>query len=137
MIDGWTLQCVTHAASTTAAAASVQGSWIKPGAVVIDVGTNPVNDASKKAGYRLVGDCELSSCREVAGAITPVPGGVGPMTIAMLLRNTATSAERFFVGECRCVRRAHALLCEWLAWLAATCLRPHQSTSHHQVLIVI
>jgi methylenetetrahydrofolate dehydrogenase (NADP+) / methenyltetrahydrofolate cyclohydrolase len=53
-----------------------------------------VDDASKKAGYRLVGDCEFSSCQEVASRITPVPGGVEPMTIAMLLRNTVNSCAR-------------------------------------------
>jgi methylenetetrahydrofolate dehydrogenase (NADP+)/methenyltetrahydrofolate cyclohydrolase/formyltetrahydrofolate synthetase len=68
--------------------------------VVIDVGTNPVDDATKKAGYRLAGDCAYEECRAAASAITPVPGGVGPMTIAMLLRNTLNSAGRFFEGEC-------------------------------------
>lgn len=72
----------------------VKGHWLKPGAVVIDVGVNSVDDATKKAGYRLVGDCEFSSCQEVASRITPVPGGVGPMTIAMLLRNTVNSCAR-------------------------------------------
>jgi len=71
----------------------VKGDWIKPGAVVIDVGTNRVDDASRKSGYRLVGDVAFDEAKEVAGAITPVPGGVGPMTIAMLLRNTLRSAE--------------------------------------------
>ena len=71
----------------------VKGDWIKPGAVVIDVGTNRVDDASRKTGYRLVGDVAFDEAKEVAGAITPVPGGVGPMTIAMLLRNTLRSAE--------------------------------------------
>jgi 5,10-methylene-tetrahydrofolate dehydrogenase/methenyl tetrahydrofolate cyclohydrolase len=79
----------------------LQGSWLKPGAVVIDVGTNPVDDPTKKAGYRLVGDCAFHECKEVAGALTPVPGGVGPMTIAMLLKNTLNSAARFFEGECK------------------------------------
>eukprot|EP00775_Hariotina_reticulata_P007190 gene7190-7404_t len=79
----------------------VKGSWLKPGAIVIDVGTNPVDDPTKKAGYRLVGDCAFQECKEVAGAITPVPGGVGPMTIAMLLKNTLSSAARFFEGECK------------------------------------
>lgn len=78
----------------------IKGSWIKPGAVVIDVGTNPVDDATKKAGYRLVGDCAFEECKENAAAITPVPGGVGPMTIAMLLKNTVNSAARFFDGTC-------------------------------------
>lgn len=74
---------------------------MKPGAVVIDVGTNPVDDPCKMAGYRLVGDCAFDECKQVAGAITPVPGGVGPMTIAMLLKNTLNSATRFFQGECK------------------------------------
>jgi 5,10-methylene-tetrahydrofolate dehydrogenase/methenyl tetrahydrofolate cyclohydrolase len=72
----------------------VRGDWLKPGAVVIDVGVNSVPDSTKKKGYRLVGDCHYDSCVEVAGRITPVPGGVGPMTIAMLLRNTMNSAMR-------------------------------------------
>lgn len=75
----------------------VQSSWLKPGAVVIDVGINSVDDASDKRGYRLVGDVNYNDCKEVASHITPVPGGVGPMTIAMLLRNTVNSARR--VGE--------------------------------------
>lgn len=78
-----------------------QGDWLKPGAVVIDVGTNPVDDPTKKQGYRLVGDVAFQEAKEVAGAITPVPGGVGPMTIAMLLKNTLSSAERFFTGEAK------------------------------------
>jgi len=72
----------------------VKGSWIKPGAVVIDVGINSVDDATKKVGYRLVGDVEYASCKENASLITPVPGGVGPMTIAMLLRNTVNGCKR-------------------------------------------
>ena len=71
----------------------LQGSWLKPGAVVIDVGINNVPDAVAARGYRLVGDCDFASCAEVAGAITPVPGGVGPMTIAMLLVNTVDLCE--------------------------------------------
>ncbi|KAI8566667.1 hypothetical protein RHMOL_Rhmol02G0059600 [Rhododendron molle] len=72
----------------------VRGSWIKPGAVVIDVGINPVEDAKSAKGYCLVGDvCYEEACK-IASAITPVPGGVGPMTIAMLLSNTLTSAKR-------------------------------------------
>lgn len=71
----------------------VRGDWIKPGATVIDVGVNRVEDASKKRGYRLVGDVAFDEAKEVAGAITPVPGGVGPMTIAMLLRNTLRAAR--------------------------------------------
>lgn len=72
----------------------VKGSWIKPGAVVIDVGINSVDDPTAKKGYRLVGDVDYEECKEVASLITPVPGGVGPMTIAMLLRNTVNGARR-------------------------------------------
>ncbi|XP_039135062.1 bifunctional protein FolD 4, chloroplastic [Dioscorea cayenensis subsp. rotundata] len=72
----------------------VRGSWIKPGAVVIDVGINPVDDAESPKGYRLVGDVCFEEVSKVASAITPVPGGVGPMTIAMLLSNTLSSAKR-------------------------------------------
>ena len=71
----------------------VRGDWIKPGAIVIDVGVNRVEDESRKRGYRLVGDVAYDEALEVAGAITPVPGGVGPMTIAMLLRNTLRAAR--------------------------------------------
>ncbi|KAH8928491.1 hypothetical protein BT69DRAFT_1346577 [Atractiella rhizophila] len=73
----------------------VKGEWLKEGAIVIDVGTNFVPDASKKTGQRLVGDVHYDSASKVASHITPVPGGVGPMTVAMLMRNTLTSAERF------------------------------------------
>ncbi len=72
----------------------VKGDWIKPGAYVIDVGVNRVDDPSRKKGYRLTGDVDFDQAKEVAGAITPVPGGVGPMTITMLLRNTLTAARR-------------------------------------------
>ncbi|CAK4614217.1 hypothetical protein LEN26_009645 [Aphanomyces euteiches] len=72
----------------------VQGSWLKPGCAVIDVGINSIDDATKKAGYRLVGDVHYASAKEVAGVITPVPGGVGPMTIAMLMKNTLLCAHR-------------------------------------------
>lgn len=71
----------------------VRGSWIKPGAIVIDVGVNRVDDDSRKSGYRLVGDVAYDEAKEVAAAATPVPGGVGPMTIAMLLKNTLRAAE--------------------------------------------
>jgi methylenetetrahydrofolate dehydrogenase (NADP+)/methenyltetrahydrofolate cyclohydrolase len=71
----------------------VRGDWIKPGAAVIDVGINSKPDATKKSGYRLVGDVNFDEAKEVAGFITPVPGGVGPMTIAMLMRNTLRAAE--------------------------------------------
>lgn len=93
----------------------VQGSWIKPGAVVIDVGTNYIPgalisllaifglasphtppDASKKSGQRLVGDVDFASASRIASYITPVPGGVGPMTVAQLMFNTLKSAERLW-----------------------------------------
>jgi methylenetetrahydrofolate dehydrogenase (NADP+) / methenyltetrahydrofolate cyclohydrolase len=70
----------------------VTADMVKPGAVVIDVGINRVEDASKEKGYRIVGDVQFSGVREVASKITPVPGGVGPMTIAMLLKNTVRAA---------------------------------------------
>ncbi len=70
----------------------VRGDWVKPGAVVIDVGINRVDDPSKPRGYRLVGDVCFEEVEQVASAITPVPGGVGPLTIAMLLRNTLHAA---------------------------------------------
>jgi methylenetetrahydrofolate dehydrogenase (NADP+)/methenyltetrahydrofolate cyclohydrolase len=71
----------------------VRGDWVKPGAVVIDVGVNRVDDPTKKKGYRLVGDVAYNEVVDKAGAITPVPGGVGPMTIAMLLKNTLRAAR--------------------------------------------
>ncbi|BGP13873.1 tetrahydrofolate synthase [Rhodosporidiobolus nylandii] len=72
----------------------VKGEWIKEGAVVIDVGTNFIEDATRKSGSRLVGDVDFDSARKVASHITPVPGGVGPMTVAMLMENTVISAQR-------------------------------------------
>jgi len=73
---------------------SVTGDMIKPGAVVIDVGVNRVDDPATEKGYRLTGDVHFASAKEVAGAITPVPGGVGPMTIAMLMTNTVQAARQ-------------------------------------------
>ncbi len=73
---------------------TLTGDMVKPGAVVIDVGVNRVPDASKASGYRLVGDADFADVAEKAAAITPVPGGVGPMTIAMLLRNVVEAARR-------------------------------------------
>jgi len=70
----------------------VKADMVKPGAVVIDVGVNRVDDPSAKNGYRLVGDVDFDAVSQVAGAITPNPGGVGPMTIAMLLANTVRAA---------------------------------------------
>jgi len=71
----------------------VKKDWVKPGAVVIDVGTNRVDDPSREKGYYLTGDVAFDEVKEVASAISPSPGGVGPMTIAMLLRNTVRAAE--------------------------------------------
>jgi methylenetetrahydrofolate dehydrogenase (NADP+)/methenyltetrahydrofolate cyclohydrolase len=72
----------------------ITGDMLKPGAVVIDVGINRVTDASAPKGYRLVGDVHFASARAVASLITPVPGGVGPMTIAMLMKNTVRAAAQ-------------------------------------------
>jgi methylenetetrahydrofolate dehydrogenase (NADP+)/methenyltetrahydrofolate cyclohydrolase len=71
----------------------IRGEDLKPGVVVIDVGINRVDDATRKSGYRIVGDVHFASASAVASAITPVPGGVGPMTIAMLLRNTINACS--------------------------------------------
>ena len=71
----------------------IKGDMLKPGCAVIDVGINRVDDDTRERGYRLTGDVEYDSAAEVAGAITPVPGGVGPMTIAMLMKNTLRAAE--------------------------------------------
>ncbi len=73
----------------------VNGDMVKPGAVVIDVGVNRVDDPSRKQGYRLVGDVKFQEAKKVASAITPVPGGVGPMTITMLLYNTVQAARQW------------------------------------------
>ncbi|PYO90454.1 MAG: bifunctional methylenetetrahydrofolate dehydrogenase/methenyltetrahydrofolate cyclohydrolase FolD [Gemmatimonadetes bacterium] len=73
----------------------VTGDMVKPGAVVIDVGVNRVDDPSRKQGYRLVGDVKFQEAKQVASAITPVPGGVGPMTITMLLYNTVQAARQW------------------------------------------
>jgi len=73
----------------------VTGEMIKPGAVVIDVGVNRVDDPTNKRGYRLVGDVKFAEAAQVASKITPVPGGVGPMTITMLLCNTVQAAEQW------------------------------------------
>ncbi|XP_075589749.1 LOW QUALITY PROTEIN: C-1-tetrahydrofolate synthase, cytoplasmic [Dermatophagoides farinae] len=72
----------------------VKREWIKPGAVVIDCGISSIPDATKKSGQRLVGDVDFDTAKEVASYITPVPGGVGPMTVAMLINNTVESAKR-------------------------------------------
>lgn len=72
---------------------TVTKDMVKPGAVVIDVGVNRIPDDTKKSGFRLTGDCDYADLLETASFITPVPGGVGPMTIAMLMFNTLESAE--------------------------------------------
>ncbi|KAI6877670.1 C-1-tetrahydrofolate synthase, partial [Hortaea werneckii] len=94
------LQAVLRSADIVVAAIGkerfVKGDWIKPGAVVIDVGTNYIPDDTKKSGQRLVGDVDYDAAVEVASYITPVPGGVGPMTVAMLLRNVVNAADNYF-----------------------------------------
>lgn len=72
----------------------IKADMVKPGACVIDVGVNRVDDATRAKGWRLVGDVDFDAVKDIAGSITPVPGGVGPMTITMLLYNTVESAER-------------------------------------------
>jgi 5,10-methylene-tetrahydrofolate dehydrogenase/methenyl tetrahydrofolate cyclohydrolase len=72
----------------------IKKEWLKKNVVVIDVGINSVPDATKKRGYRLVGDVDFENVKEIASAITPVPGGVGPMTVTMLLRNTLEGFKR-------------------------------------------
>lgn len=76
----------------------VRADWVKPGAYVIDVGSNKVDDPTSEKGYRWVGDVAFDEVKEVAGAITPSPGGVGPMTITMLLKNTVRGAELAITG---------------------------------------
>lgn len=78
----------------------ITADMVKPGAVVIDVGINRVEDPTHPKGYRLVGDVDFEKVKAVAGLITPVPGGVGPMTIAMLLRNTLTAAQQTLEERC-------------------------------------
>ncbi len=91
------LAAVTREADIVVAAAgrpnTVSADMVRPGATVIDVGINRVDDATRQRGYRLVGDVDFASVSEVAGAITPVPGGVGPMTVAMLLNNVTRAAR--------------------------------------------
>jgi 5,10-methylene-tetrahydrofolate dehydrogenase/methenyl tetrahydrofolate cyclohydrolase len=77
----------------------VKKDWVKPGAIVIDVGSNRIDDPSSEKGYRWVGDVAFDEVKEVAGAITPSPGGVGPMTITMLLKNTLKAAERIIAQQ--------------------------------------
>ncbi|KAK9385952.1 formate--tetrahydrofolate ligase-domain-containing protein [Lipomyces mesembrius] len=79
----------------------VKGEWLKSGVVVIDVGTNYIPDATKKSGQRLVGDVDFESASAVASKITPVPGGVGPMTVAMLLQNVVNAAKRYYIAQAK------------------------------------
>lgn len=72
----------------------IKGEWIKPGAVVLDVGINKIKDDTKKSGFRLVGDVDFDSAKNVAGYITPVPGGIGPMTVVKLMENVYKSFAR-------------------------------------------
>ena len=94
---------VTRQADILVAAAgrpnTVTADMVKPGAAVVDVGINRVDDPSRKRGYRLVGDVDFAGVSEVAAAVSPVPGGVGPMTIAMLLSNTLRAARLQVLGE--------------------------------------
>ena len=73
---------------------TVTADMVKQGAVVIDVGVNRIPDAAKKSGFHLAGDVDFNAVKEIASYITPVPGGVGPMTIAMLMENTLEAAEK-------------------------------------------
>ncbi len=97
------LPAVTREADILVAAVGrpemVKADWVKPGAYVIDVGSNKVDDPTSEKGYRWVGDVAFDEVKEVAGAITPSPGGVGPMTITMLLKNTLRGAEMVARGE--------------------------------------
>ena len=94
---------VTRQADILVAAAgrpnTITADMVKSGAAVVDVGINRVDDPSRKRGYRLVGDVDFAGVSEVAAAVTPVPGGVGPMTIAMLLSNTLRAARLQVLGE--------------------------------------
>ena len=77
----------------------IRANMVKPGAVVIDVGINHLADENERRGYKIVGDVDFDAVKEVASAITPVPGGVGPMTVAMLLRNTVSAARAKIAHE--------------------------------------
>jgi methylenetetrahydrofolate dehydrogenase (NADP+)/methenyltetrahydrofolate cyclohydrolase len=76
----------------------VTADWVKPGATVVDVGIHRVPDPTRRSGSRLTGDVDAASVSRVAGALTPVPGGVGPMTVAMLVANVALAAGRQTIG---------------------------------------
>lgn len=85
--------------AATGKAEFVKGDWLKPGAVVVDVGINFKPDETKKSGQRLVGDVDFESASQVASQITPVPGGVGPMTVAMLMKNVVNAAKVYFTKQ--------------------------------------
>jgi hypothetical protein len=92
----------------------VKKEWIKPGAVVIDVGFNSVDGPESKKGYRLVGDVDYDGVKEVASQVTPVPGGVGPMTIAMLMRNTVNACKQKHEQLCyqlHCLLSSYGSVC--------------------------
>ncbi|MEL6152070.1 MAG: bifunctional 5,10-methylene-tetrahydrofolate dehydrogenase/5,10-methylene-tetrahydrofolate cyclohydrolase, partial [Chloroflexota bacterium] len=92
-ISAWRTRSAVFVVAAAGVAYYVKADWLKPGAVVIDVGTNRVDDDTKKRGYRLVGDVDYDAAKAVASHITPVPGGVGPMTITALLFNTVKAAR--------------------------------------------
>ncbi len=101
-VSGAALQDLARQADLLVAAIghpqSVTGAWVKPGATVVDVGIHRITDPGARGGRRLVGDCDAESVSKVAGALTPVPGGVGPMTVAMVVANTVLAAERQGAG---------------------------------------
>ena len=91
-------EAVLHACplpfAATGSANILDGSMIKEGAIIIDVGINRLDDKSRKSGYRLIGDVDFETANKKASYITPVPGGVGPMTITMLMKNVCNAAKR-------------------------------------------
>ena len=101
-VSGPELQALARQADLLVAAIGrariVTGEWVKPGATVVDVGVHRIPDPSTRSGSRLVGDCDAASVARVAGAMTPVPGGVGPMTVAMVVANTVLAAARQSAG---------------------------------------
>ena len=78
----------------------VKNDWVKEGVVIVDIGINSVEDASRKRGYRLVGDVDFEDVKEKCSWITPVPGGVGPMTISMLMEHTVDACEKIHSSVC-------------------------------------
>jgi len=94
------VDCAAHARNAdvlvvaVGKAGLVTKDWVKPGGIIIDVGINFVDDPSKKSGKRMVGDVAFDEVKDIAGYISPVPGGVGPMTVAMLLENTTMALKQ-------------------------------------------